>query len=136
LSGDSELDNGLREMDVRRVIGWLDNYHKQHSSYDASWRGYESPLRPAYFEIAFGPRRQIADEPQEIDDEADPVLSSLEPFKLDCGDETVLFSGRIDRIDVGVAAGQTVFNVVDYKSSATARITSKDVLEGRALQLP
>jgi ATP-dependent helicase/DNAse subunit B len=58
------------------------------------------------------------------------------PFELVCGAETVRLSGRIDRIDVGVVAGQTVFNIVDYKSGTSVRLSRQAIAEGLALQLP
>jgi RecB family exonuclease len=64
-------------------------------------------------------------------------LSTSEPFALDCGAETIRFSGRIDRIDVGQINDRTVFNIVDYKSGRPSPATSaRAVVEGYSLQLP
>ena len=60
-----------------------------------------------------------------------------EPFELVCGSETVRFSGRIDRIDLGQAGEQTVFNIVDYKSGRPSpRTSARSIDEGYSLQLP
>jgi hypothetical protein len=114
------------------VATWLNGYHAQHSAYQAAWRHWSQPLRPAHFEVSFGPvsRRQSPDEPVDS-------LSSVEPFALDCGGETIRFSGRIDRVDLGQIAGQTAFSIVDYKSGAVSERTSlKSVFAGYSLQLP
>ena len=55
---------------------------------------------------------------------------------MNIGGETLRLTGRIDRIDRGVIAGQPVFNVVDYKSGRTARLSYADMEAGVALQLP
>lgn len=137
-AGRRTLEGGLLEIDVRQIIDWISAYCRQHAGYDAAWRGWSEPPRPAHFEVGFGLKHQ-GDET----DDADPLLderdhlSTLDPFELDCAGETIRFSGRIDRIDVGQIGGQTLFNVVDYKSGIGSKRTSRDwVLEGHALQLP
>jgi ATP-dependent helicase/DNAse subunit B len=137
--GDHGLQSGLLEIDVRQVLEWLTEYFGQHSEYDREWTSFTLPPRPAHFEVSFGPRHRgdEAAEEQVLDDDADPELSRIDPFKLDCGGEAIQFAGRIDRIDVGEVAGQMVFNIVDYKSGAGSKRTSLQwVREGRALQLP
>ena len=50
--------------------------------------------------------------------------------------ETIRFSGRIDRIDLGQAGEQTVFNIVDYKSGRPSpRTSARSIDEGYSLQL-
>jgi ATP-dependent helicase/nuclease subunit B len=138
MPSDHLLAGGLLELDARRVSAWLSDYRRQHGAYDVQWSEWDVPPRPAHFEVAFGPVRQGDDEdPTEGDADNQDPLSRPEPFELSCGQETVRFSGRIDRIDIGAIAGQTVFNIVDYKSGRSSRRTSvQSVAEGYSLQLP
>ena len=48
----------------------------------------------------------------------------------------VRISGRIDRIDLGTIAGESVFNVIDYKSGGTIRLDRDTIRAGATLQLP
>ena len=132
------LDSGLLEIDARHVGAALADYRRQHAEYDARWEGWDVPLRPAHFEVAFGPSRHGNDAEQlggEILDH--DALSTQKPFELLCGAETILFSGRIDRIDIGGLGGRIVFNVVDYKSGrASGRTSNESVAQGYSLQLP
>jgi RecB family exonuclease len=130
------LRRGMLEIDARRVSAWLAAYHAQHRAYDQAWANWETPLRPAHFEVAFGPRRRSASSSDETLEEVDP-LSTEEAFELECRGETIRFAGRIDRIDVGQVGEKAVFNIVDYKSGKPSKRTSlNSVLEGRSLQLP
>jgi ATP-dependent helicase/nuclease subunit B len=131
------VDNGLLEIDLRRVATWLRKYHQQHAHYDDVESHRAAAMRPAHFEVSFGPtRRRRASE--DATDDVDPhdALSCVEPFELDCGGQVVRFSGRIDRIDLGTIDGQMVFNIVDYKSGASTRTRPEAVADGTALQLP
>jgi ATP-dependent helicase/nuclease subunit B len=138
LQGERALANGLLEIDARHVAAWLARYHDQHNAYDKHWQGMPIPLRPAHFEVEFGPPRR-GGEPwpnQSGEGNRDP-LSRPEPFELVCGSETIRFSGRIDRIDLGQAGEQTVFNIVDYKSGRPSpRTSARSIDEGYSLQLP
>jgi len=131
------LDDALSEIDRRMLLQWLANYHQQHAKYDAGWKECDTPLAPSHFEVSFGPSKSGKD-PEQPDFEAEgtDVLSTEKPFELVCGDETIRISGRIDRIDRGTVGGQSVFNVVDYKSGSPRSFSSKAVHEGYALQLP
>ena len=81
-------------------------------------RDADLPVLPRYFEVNIGGKKR---------GNADAELSRAEAIPI--GD--VLLQAKIDRIDVG----EGVFNVIDYKTgSSTIRI--RDILEGRALQLP
>src|SRR6185295_13149286 len=102
-------------------------YFGQHGRYDADSRGFEKPLRPAHFEVSFGLRRR---------GKGTDALGTETPFELRAVDETIRFSGRIDRIDIGVVGGQVVFNVLDYKTGRPAKFSPEDLKAGRALQLP
>ena len=138
LQGEHALANGMLEIDGRHVAAWLARYHGQHHAYDKHWQGMRLPLRPAHFEVEFGPARRGGDTGanQDSQDVRDP-LSRSEPFELDCGSETIRFSGRIDRIDLGRAGEQTVFNIVDYKGGRPSpRTSARSIDEGYSLQLP
>jgi hypothetical protein len=73
--------------------------------------------------------------PRKSDVKVDP-LSKPEPFVLRWNDEEIHFSGRVDRIDVGVSGNQVVFNILDYKTGAKKRLKIEDIHAGLALQLP
>ena len=80
-------------------------------------REYDVITTPRYFEVSVGRRQGITDS----------VFSQADSINID----SVSLNAKIDRIDIG----NGVFNVIDYKSgSLTPGI--KDILEGRALQLP
>jgi ATP-dependent helicase/DNAse subunit B len=80
-------------------------------------REYHVTTTPRYFEVSVGRRQGITDS----------ALSYAKSISID----GVRLNAKIDRIDIG----EGVFNVIDYKSgSSTPGI--KDILEGRALQLP
>jgi hypothetical protein len=138
LQGEHALANGLLEIDGRHVAAWLARYHGQHHAYDKQWQGMPIPLRPAHFEVEFGPPRRGGEPwPNQAALENRDPLSRPEPFELVCGSETVRFSGRIDRIDLGQAGEQTVFNIVDYKSGRPSpRTSARSIDEGYSLQLP
>ena len=108
--GDPTSEDLFREVDKTllkvRLNQWL-----------AVERQCDVTTAPRYFEVSVGRRKGITDS----------VLSRVEPICI--GD--VPLNAKIDRIDIG----EGVFNVIDYKTgSLTPGI--KDILEGRALQLP
>ncbi|MEX0678244.1 MAG: PD-(D/E)XK nuclease family protein [Pirellulales bacterium] len=136
--GGRALDGGLAEIDLRKIVQWIAGYYHQHAGYDRQWNSWQVPMRPAHFEVSFGPKPGDGqrDEAQQVLDESDP-LSTLDPFELDCAGETIRFAGRIDRIDLGQFGEQAVFSILDYKSGAGSKRTSlQAVLAGDALQLP
>jgi RecB family exonuclease len=57
------------------------------------------------------------------------AMTRAEAYPLDIGDETVLFSGRIDRVDLREDAAR----IVDYKTSSTPE--ARAIREGQAIQL-
>ena len=83
----------------------------------AEEREYNVTTIPRYFEVSVGRRQGMTDS----------VLSDPEPVRI--GD--VRLNAKIDRIDVA----NDVFNVIDYKTGSLT-LGIKDILEGRALQLP
>jgi ATP-dependent helicase/nuclease subunit B len=128
---DSPLADGLLEIDARRLSEWLARYREQHKQYESAFGDWKEPPRPAHFEVRFGPRRR-----RHADDEPEDPLSSDEPLRIEYGQQVILFNGRIDRIDVGAAGEQVVFNIIDYKSGASKKATAKSILDGQTLQLP
>jgi ATP-dependent helicase/DNAse subunit B len=104
---------------------WLTAYHEQHRAYDEAWE-VDAPPAPAFFEVSFG---------MALREGADPHLSREEPLEISVAGVTVKLSGRIDRIDVGQARGQEIFNVVDYKSGRPHPRPKDATLDGTSLQL-
>ena len=78
---------------------------------------YNVTTIPRYFEVNVGRRQGVTDS----------VLSDPEPIHI----SNVRLNAKIDRIDVA----SDVFNVIDYKTGSST-FGIKDILEGRALQLP
>ena len=78
---------------------------------------YDLPVVPRYFEVNVGRKRE----------HTDANLSCPQPISIG----GVTLEAKIDRIDVGGG----VFNVIDYKTGSSS-IKIRDILEGRALQLP
>jgi ATP-dependent helicase/DNAse subunit B len=113
----------LREVDRRQVTQWLAQYRTQCEKYDKQWQGFKSLMAAELFEVSFGHGNG---EPPSVD----------RPLELTAENQTVRIAGRIDRIDCGIEAGHTVFNVLDYKTGRSVRFTAEAVAAGTALQLP
>ncbi|MCP4229607.1 MAG: hypothetical protein GY771_05615 [bacterium] len=77
---------------------------------------------PAHFELRFGYRGRGDDE--------DP-RSTPDPYRLDLGERELLFSGKVDRVDLGEEGAR----IIDYKSGKS-RAKKKDIAAYNALQLP
>jgi ATP-dependent helicase/nuclease subunit B len=122
----------LQEIDRRLVVAWLADYRRQCERYDQLWKDFETPPAPTFLETAFGRKQNVTEAA------GDELPSSpSRPFEITRGGRTFHLSGRIDRIDVGVVRGQTVFNVLDYKTTAAAiQLTPESVRAGTTLQLP
>ncbi len=127
-SAGSALDQAFREIDFHLLKQWIQSYFGQHEKYDAAGGELDQPLRPAHFEVSFGLKRRD-------NGEKDP-LSTEKPFDLPCGEETIRFSGQIDRIDIGLCGGEVVFNILDYKTGRKKKLSEEDLAAGLALQLP
>ncbi len=82
-----------------------------------------SGLVPQAFEVSFG----LPVSPGEVD-----PISNPDPVAVPLGGETLRLRGKIDRVDV-LPDGR--FAITDYKTG-TSHHALKDVLAGRALQLP
>jgi ATP-dependent helicase/nuclease subunit B len=123
-SGDP-LEAALRKVDFKLIADWMEEYFGQHEKYETT---DEQTLRPACFEVSFGMKRRTGER-------VDPI-STEKAFELNRGDEIIRFSGRIDRIDIGMVGGEVVFNVIDYKTGGKRAFRAKDIASGRAVQLP
>jgi ATP-dependent helicase/DNAse subunit B len=135
-SGDRPLADGLLEIDVRRMAADLVEYYRQHAAYDRRFADFDVPLRPAHFEVPFGPQRRGAKDAGGEASEGAESLSDEQPFELAHAGQTIRFAGRIDRIDVGHVAGRMVFSIIDYKSGRSESAKVAAILDKRALQLP
>ena len=129
------LADGLLEIDLRRVSVMLEEYHRQHEKYDAKFADFDEPPRPAHFEVAFGSQHHAAGDATSQWDLVDPISRS-DPFEFVCAAETIRFSGRIDRIDIGRVGGRPVYTIIDYKSGRSESATAAAIASGKALQLP
>lgn len=117
----------LADLEMSDVARWATAYAAQHEAYDKKWSSFESPLVPSHFEVRFGPSRDSTED--------EDSRSTDEPFVLQVGKETLQFTGRIDRIDVGRAHGQMVISIVDYKTGSNVRYETANVEAGKQLQL-
>jgi ATP-dependent helicase/nuclease subunit B len=124
------LDRALVEIERRQIAAWAEQFARQHEEYSAAWPQLDGSLKATYFEARFGPKNQRSESTD------DAVLSTDQPFELQIGKEPIRFTGQIDRIDVGQAGGVTVFNVIDYKTSAKHRVDDAKMRAGTQLQLP
>ena len=124
------LDRALVEIEKRQIAAWAEQFARQHEEYSAAWPQLDGELRATYFEARFGPKNRRSESTD------DAVLSTDEAFELKVGDEPIRFTGQIDRIDVGRVGGVTVFNVIDYKTSAKHCVDEAKMRAGTQLQLP
>ena len=121
-------ERAIAEVEAMQTSAWSEAYHRQHREYDKQWPEFDQPPRPTFFEPRFGPSIDPAQP------EPNPP-STTEPFALDVGDERVLLTGQVDRIDVGRIGGQLVFNVIDFKTAKSFRFNQQEIEDGRLLQL-
>jgi ATP-dependent helicase/DNAse subunit B len=124
------LEAVLREIERRQIASWAKSFSEQHHEYSSAWQQLDGPLVPRHFEARFGPRSRRSES------EDDAALSTDRPFELTIGRERLRFAGQIDRIDVGRVGDQVVFNVIDYKTSASARVHDEQIEAGMQIQLP
>jgi ATP-dependent helicase/nuclease subunit B len=118
------LAAALGEIDRRLMRSWLGEYTAQHERYERTYEGPNEPVRPAHFEASFG-------SPPRDDDS----ISTADALVLGEGREQIRITGRIDRIDLGSAAGKPIFSIIDYKTGSGRTYTAAHVRSGRALQL-
>jgi len=124
------LDRALVEIERRQIAAWAEQFARQHDEYSAAWPQLDGTLKATYFEARFGPKNRRSESTD------DATLSTDDPYQLKIGEEQVRFTGQIDRIDVGQVGGVTVFNVIDYKTSAKQKVDDAKMRAGTQLQLP
>ncbi|HZZ70624.1 MAG TPA: PD-(D/E)XK nuclease family protein [Pirellulales bacterium] len=127
LRNDDPLNAALLELDRQKLLEWGAKYATQAAEYDAAAGEFADGFKPTHFEYAFGPRVGGDD----VDQQSLPA-----PYELRYGKEVIKLSGRVDRIDIGRVGGQTVFNLIDYKSGGSRALKVEEVEAGYALQLP
>ncbi len=123
------LQQALREIERREIEALAPKYAQQEVDYRGRWRHLDQPPVPQFFEVRFGPKTWTGGE-------SDDSGSSALPFELDLGEERILLTGQIDRVDVGRVGGITVFNIIDYKSGKEVKLKVEKVQSGQQLQLP
>jgi ATP-dependent helicase/DNAse subunit B len=121
------VEAALTELDRRQLGKWVDQHFDHLTAYAQSHNDFDEPLVPTHFELSFGPAR-ASDDPQD-------ASSTDTAFEFDLGGEKVRVAGRIDRIDVGKIAGQTVFSIIDYKTGKMTSLKREHIESGERLQL-
>jgi ATP-dependent helicase/DNAse subunit B len=124
------VEGALREIERRQIRSWSERLAEQHLAYRQLWRHLDTPPTPTHLEVRFGPERRSGE------DETQSDRSTDAPFLYRIGEQTLRFTGRIDRIDVGRVGDAVVFNVIDYKTGASAKVELEKVRAGKQLQLP
>ena len=119
---DNPVEAALCEVGRRQLVQWLGQYRSQLEKYAGLWQGFDTPMAPELFEVSFG-----------RDNEPPSTNRWLE---FSSGGQIVRISGRIDRIDTGIVAGHSVFNIIDYKTGGAIQLTPETVARGTTLQLP
>jgi ATP-dependent helicase/nuclease subunit B len=124
---ETELQRALTRIESELLGQWGDAFAKQQAEYreklSSAWIGRMPSLAP---EISFGSL------PEATPDEAEP---QHDPIVFGTDDNAVRVRGRIDRVDVGTVAGQTVFAVIDYKTGRPPKSNEAELRTGRAIQL-
>jgi RecB family exonuclease len=129
-ASEGPLESGFDAIDQLLIARWVQKYLEQYAQYEDAFHELDQTPVPRHFEVSFGPVKNDEEETS-----ADP-LSNPAAYELTCNGVTIRLSGRVDRIDIGLIDGQVVFNVLDYKTSASRYFRPQDILEGRMLQLP
>ncbi len=93
------------------------------TAYVAAEAASDADMIPAHFELRFGYRGR--------GDEEDPK-STTDPYRLDLGDRELLFSGKIDRVDLG----ENEVRAIDYKSGKSSPVSNPTISAYNTLQLP
>lgn len=114
----------------RHFVGlFAELYAEQWDAYCQSLaESWESPPEPAFVELAFGDAPNLSSA-----ESADQSKAAFVTFGE--GAAEVRVRGRIDRVDVGRRQGQTVFNIIDYKTREGRRFKVEDIQRGLSLQL-
>ena len=124
---ETKLQRALTRIEGELLGQWGDAFAKQHAEYreklSSAWTGRKPSLAP---EIPFGSLPDAT--PDESEPQHDPIVFGDE-------DRAVRVRGRIDRVDVGTVARQTVFTVIDYKTGRPPKSNESELQTGRAIQL-
>jgi ATP-dependent helicase/DNAse subunit B len=124
------LEQSLREIERREIQAWAPHYAAQEIAYRSQWNHLDAAPRPEHLEVRFGPETRSSRASH-----SDPA-STPRPFELDLGEEQILLTGQIDRIDLGQVGGVTVLNIIDYKSGKEVKLKLEKIRSGHQLQLP
>jgi ATP-dependent helicase/DNAse subunit B len=124
------VESAFDYVDQLLIARWVEKYLEQYLRYEEAFKDFEQPPLPRHFEVSFGPVKD-----DEHDAGCDP-LSNPAAYELACNGVTIRLSGRVDRIDIGLIDGQVVFNLLDYKTTASRYYRPRDVLDCKMLQLP
>ena len=129
IGGDTRLQRAMHSIERRILTDRAGRFEGQWQDYLQAfgdiWDGPPETIHP---EIAFG------NAPEEEGDTTAYPPAAFGPGEPG-SDDRVLVRGRIDRIDVGTADGQAVYNVIDYKTGGQAGKSRADLTAGQALQL-
>jgi ATP-dependent helicase/nuclease subunit B len=132
---ESQVQQALERIEQRLLVEWGVAYGQQWDAYVSGLPREAAPrLQPGRFETPFGAARP-GEKPAEQPEEQASHQGALQPLVIGKGSEAVRVGGRIDRIDVGVIDGHTVFTVIDYKTGRQSRQKFDTVETGRKLQL-
>jgi ATP-dependent helicase/nuclease subunit B len=117
----------LLRIEQRLLDEWGEEYADQWGKYhEQAIKVAGTALKPALLEVSFGrPHSQSTE----------PVAETHPCLTIGHGEDETRIRGRIDRIDTGRRDGQTVFNVVDYKTGRKPASSKSQVESGRSLQL-
>ncbi|MBI3864668.1 MAG: exodeoxyribonuclease V subunit gamma [Planctomycetia bacterium] len=141
------VHEALQRIEHRLLAEWAEAYGRQWNDYCQTLpRGATRPPLPALFEISFGASGAAAEstpanEPAGAADKGhgrtagNSIAPALPALLVGTGESAVRVGGRIDRIDVGLVEGRTVFTVIDYKTGRNANARIDTVETGRRLQL-
>jgi ATP-dependent helicase/nuclease subunit B len=122
----SRVHEALQRIEQRLLEEWGIAYGRQWDDYLAGLpRDFDVTPLPARFETPFGsPPAGAASAGEES-----------KPLVIGTGADAVRIGGRIDRIDIGRAAGSAVFAVIDYKTGRSAKSSRDTESSGRSLQI-
>jgi RecB family exonuclease len=113
----------LWELEGQRMLRVSRRYPEQWQQLVAPWLEHDVRPRPFFFEVDFGLPAE------------DGAGAPYGPLVIRGGDIEVRVSGRIDRVDVAEARGETYFWIIDYKTGRGEHYTSRALVEFQRLQL-
>lgn len=119
----------LAAIEARQTRDWAALYAEQQRKFhdEKRWSSLDTPLTPTLLEVRFGPAAG--------DDGAEDERSTDRVFELTLpGGEVLKLTGRIDRIDTARWGEQTLFSVIDYKTSKVLKSSRDQIEQGEQLQ--